>query len=72
MIKPLSLSGEDLDLLEEVITEEIEVQQILLEEHIEEDKMPSTVEEFLQLTTSCTERIARLKQLKERLKEAHA
>jgi hypothetical protein len=70
MTKPLELSGEDLELIEEELTEALEVQKILLDEHIERDQMPETVEEFLDLVRHCTDRIAQLKGLLDRVKEA--
>jgi hypothetical protein len=63
------LDEEDLAILSEAIVDSLDIAEGVLQCHIEDDQTPETVEEFLSLVATQTERIARLKELQHRIEE---
>jgi len=64
----LSLTDDDLELLDEALDDAIEIAQAVLEQHIESDQTPETIEEFMGVVSTAQERLARLHKLQEEVR----
>jgi len=63
----LRLSEEDAELLDEILEQSITIEEEVLDTVIDQDQTPDTIEGFMEVVSTQQERIALLRQMRERL-----
>jgi hypothetical protein len=64
----IELAPEELDLIVDVVDREVIELAATLQEHIDKDRMPETVEEFTSLIADCLRQLQHLDQLGKRMR----